>query len=412
MLFLRRPKHHRIITGLDIGTTKVCAIIGQADDEGNLSVLGMGSCPSRGLQCGEIVEIQPTIEAIVRATDQAMEVAGVPVSEIYVGIAGDHIRSENSQAMVEIRHPMRGIEEKDCRRAINKAADVVLPEEQALIHSVVQEFRVNSRGGIRNPVGLSASTLEVHVHLVMTSVDSLQNIIKCVRQAGFRQPHVVLQSLASSMSVVSPHELELGCILIDIGGGTTDVAILVDGAIRSTTEIPIGGDRITRDIAEILCCSTHDAENVKKRYGSALPEQVERGRTFEIATAGDFRRPAAQEEYELARIIEARLEDVFELVRTYIAKSGYEDQMHAGTVLTGGTALLPGITDVAERILETKCRWGSPQGLKGLAPVVGSPIYATGVGLILYGLDNPSVAQGSKRGVRRVLDYLVETFVM
>ncbi|MBN1866435.1 cell division protein FtsA [Candidatus Sumerlaeota bacterium] len=406
-----KTKNHRIITGLDIGTTKVCAIIGQADDEGNLSVLGMGSCPSKGLHNGQITEIGPTVDAIVRATEQAMEVANVPISEIYVGIAGDHIRSQNATAMVEIRHPMRGIDEKDRRRAIQKATEVSLPDDRALIHSIVQDFRVNGRRGIRNPVGLSASNLEVHTHLVMSGVDPINNIIRCIRRAGFRHPHVVLQSLASSMSVITPHERELGSVLIDIGGGTCDVAISADGAVQATVEIPVGGDRVTRDIAEVLNCSLSDAENVKKRTGCAWPELVERGRTFSLPVMGDYKRMQTFEETMLAEIVEARLEDLFQIVRRFIDSTEYKDRLYAGAILTGGSTLLQGITDVAERILEMKCRCGAPHGLKGFAPVVSSPIYATGVGLILYGMELDKQVNAQRRGMRRWIDYLVEMFV-
>jgi len=410
-MFRGKNRRHRILTGLDIGTTKVCAIIGQADAEGNLTILGMGSCPSRGLQCGEISEIQPTIDAICRAVDQATEVANVTVGDVYVGIAGDHIQSMNSNAVVEIRHPARGIDEKDRRRAIQKASEVTLPEDMALIHSIVQEFRINGGRATPNPMGLSGSSLEVYTHLVTSKVDSLNNVIRCVRRAGFRHPQVVLQSLASSMSVVNPHELELGCALIDIGGGTTDVAISVEGAIRASREINLGGDRITRDIAEILPCALNHAENAKKRLGCALPEMVERGRTFQLPAMGDFNRGCTHEEYLLAEIIEARLEDIFQIVRRFIDESGLRDRLHAGAILTGGTSLLQGITDVAERILDMKCRTGAPRGLKGFAPVVSSPIYSTGVGLILYGLHADPQAAGHQRGgARRFLEYVVDNF--
>ena len=412
-MLLGKNKHSQIITGLDIGTTKVCAIIGQADPEGNLTILGVASCPSKGLQRGEIIEIQPTVDAIIRATNQAMEIAGVQIGDLYVGIAGEHIQSKNTSASIDIRHPRRGIDEKDRRRAVDKAIDIAVPEDQAIINTIVQEFRVNGKPRIRNPIGLSGSNLEVHTHLVLSCVDSLNNILKCVQQAGFRQPQVVLQSLASSMSVISTHELELGNIMIDIGGGTTDVAISVDGAIRETCEIGIAGDRITRDIAEILNCSLNDAENAKKRFGCAIPDMVERGRTFELPMAGDLRRMTTHEEYLLARIIEARLEDIFDVVSQYLAKSAYKNHLHAGIILTGGTALLQGITDVAERILEMKCRTGIPQGLKGFAPVVTSPIYSTGVGLILYGMQVQQQESNYRRGrVRRLLDYLIETFIL
>jgi len=410
-MLLKKSKHNPILTGLDIGTTKVCAIIGQADSEGKLTILGMGSCPSKGLRCGEITEIQPTVDAIHRATQRAMEVANVPIGEIYVGIAGEHIQSMNRDAVVEIRHPSRGIDEKDRSRAIQKATrGISLSDDQALIQYVVQEFRINEGRPTPNPIGLCGTSLKVHTHIVTGCVDSMQNIIKCVRRAGFRHPNIVLQSLASSMSVISPHERELGVALIDVGGGTTDIAVSFEGAIRATGEIPMGGDYISRDIAEVLSCRINDAENIKKRIGCALPDMVERGRTFQAPSAGDCGKLETHEEYTLAQIIESRLEDIFELVRGFIERSTFRDRLHAGIVLTGGTALLPGITDVAERILEMKCRRGSPAGLKGFAHVVNSPIYATGIGLIYYGMEIRERESRKRSGVRRILDYLDDTF--
>ncbi|MFP4379112.1 MAG: cell division protein FtsA [Candidatus Sumerlaeia bacterium] len=409
-MFFGKGKHSRIITGLDIGTTKVCAIIGQADAEGKLSILGMGSCPSKGLRSGEIIEIQPTIDAIDRATQRAMEVADVPIGEVYVGIAGEHIESLNHQATVGIRRPTRGIDEKDRDRAIQEATKIALPKQKALVQYVVQEYRINDGKRTPNPVGLAGSTLKVATHLVTANVDSVQNIIKCVRRAGFAQPNIVLQSLASSMSVISPHEMELGAVLVDIGGGTTDIALSFDGSIRYTREISIGGDYITRDIAEVLRCRMIDAENIKKRIGCALPDMVERGRTFELPSVGDMRQIENHDEHTLAEIIECRLEEIFQHVQYCIEQSGFRDHIHAGVVLTGGTALLPGITDVAERILEMRCRCGTPEGLQGCGHVVSSPIYATGVGLILYGMHGEQYLTRRRGTIRRIMDYLEGAF--
>ncbi len=421
-MFFTRQKRPRIITGIDIGTTKVCAIIGQAEPDGKLSILGVGSCPSTGLRCGEIVDIDPTVNAIVQATDRAMELASVPVGDVFVGIAGEHIESLNTRAIVEIHNPARGIDDKDRRRAIRKAQETIqVPDEKAKIHSIVQEFRVNGGSPTANPVGLSGSTLEVSAHIVLSNSDPIHNIIRCIRRAGLRNPHIVLQSLASSMSVINDTERELGAMLIDIGGGTTDVAISKGGAIRSTKEISLGGDHITRDIAQLLSASINDAENAKKRYGCALPQEVERGRTFQLPVSGDPHNMRDHSEYLLAEIIEARLEDIFRIVRDYLDASGYRDHLHSGIVLTGGTSMLPGITDVAERILDMRCRLGSPQGHRGLASVVQGPIYATAVGLLVYGKDEDDHEFGSDAtvyaapggmggGVRRLLDYLVESF--
>lgn len=381
----------------------------------------MGSCPSKGLRCGEIVDMDPTVNAIVQAANQASAVAGVPVGEVYVGVAGEHVVGQNARAVVAVRHSARGIDARDRLRAIEKAErSVTVPEDKVVLHSIIQEFRVDGGNPTTNPIGLSGSNLEVSLHVVTVSGNPLHNIIRCVRRAGLRRPDIVLQSLASSMSVSTATEQELGTMLVDIGGGTTDVAIALGGAIRSTADLGIGGDHVTRDIARLLCCSLNDAENAKKRYGNAVPQRIERGRAFSLPSAGDLQEIMTHDEYNLAEIIEARLEEVFEELRQYLDRSGYRDQVHAGTILTGGCSLLPGIADVAERILETKCRRGLPKGLKGLAPVVENPIYSTGIGLILYGMesekqtyhrkDSPS-SFGGIGGVRRLLDYLVETFI-
>lgn len=409
--YLLKTKHHRIITGLDIGTTKVCAIIGEVDSENRLSILGLGSCPSKGLQGGEITEIQPTINAIYHAVEQAQKMAGnAPIQEVYVGIAGEHILSMNNEAVVEIRHPARGIDEKDRQRVIEKALNIALPENQSLVQHVVQEFRVNEGKVTVNPVGLSGSSLKVHTHLVTGSVDALQNIMRSVRQAGLPQPHIVLQSLASSLSVVKPHELELGVLLVDIGGGTTDVAISVNGAPRATGEIPIGGDLITKDIACVLRCKISVAENLKKSFCCALPEMVDRSRTFKVPSAGDDSHFQEYTEYDLACIIESRLMEIFEFVRDFVEKSALRNKLHAGVVLTGGSALLTGATDVANSILDMPCRVGTPRGFQGITHAVQSPIYATGVGLIMSAMDTNQNALMPRRGIRRLLDYLDKTF--
>lgn len=409
-MFRHKTRQKRIITGLDIGTTKVCAIIGQTDAEGKLEILGMGSSPSKGLCAGEITEIQPTVEAIENAIDRAVGVANVPVSDVWVGIAGQHVRSMNRDAVIEIRHPTRGIDEKDRERAIQRAINVSLPDDETLIQHVVQEFRINGTNRTVNPVGLCGSSLQVHAHLVVGGADPLHNIVKSVRRACRCHPHVVLQSLASAMSVLTPSELELGVALVDIGGGTTDVALIFGGAVRATGEIAIGGDYITRDIAEVLSCPPQDAENIKKQIGCALPEMVDRERTFALRSAGDPEEVKMHEEYLLAQVIEARLDDIFERVNRFIEQSGYRDRLHAGLVLTGGTALLPGIVDVAQCMVEKQCRCGSPQGLRGFAHVVSSPIYATGVGLIQYAMEEVQQVSGGRGRWRRFLDYIDETF--
>ncbi|HBF33500.1 TPA: cell division protein FtsA, partial [Candidatus Sumerlaeota bacterium] len=326
-MFRKRPSH-RIITGLDIGTTKVCAIIGKADEDGKLTILGMGSYPSKGLRRGEITEISPTVDAINRATQRAIEVANVHIDDIYVGIAGGHILSVNQEACVDIRRPARGIDEKDRTRAVEKAAATLhLDRNQTLIHKVVQEFQINEGQPTHNPIGLSGSSLKAHVHLVAGCEDQLQNIIRCVKKAGFRQsPHIVLQSLASSMSVLTSHEQELGALLIDIGGGTTDLAYFANGTVRWTGEVAMGGDMITRDIMEVLGCRLNDAENVKKKLGCALPDTVDRDATFPLPQLHDPSELSTHKEHTLAEIIECRLEEIFEMALAQVTEAGFKDR--------------------------------------------------------------------------------------
>lgn len=411
-MWIGRSSRSRIITGLDIGTTKVCALIGEVSPDGALAIRGHGTYSSHGLRSGEIVEIQPTVDAIVHATSQAEEVAGVSIGELYVGIAGRHISSANSKAAVPIRSSQRGIDFKDRDRVIQKVRSVPLPEDRTLLHSVVQEFRVNGGEPTRNPVGLSGENLEVWAHLVMSSVNSVNNILRCVERAGLPTPTLVLQSLASTMSAMGHNDNQLGAVLVDIGGGTTDVAISLDGAVRWTGEVPHGGDLITRDIAKVLRCSINDAENVKKRHGCAVPDMVERGKTFEAPVAGDPGKLAVHEEYELAQIVEAALEDDILLeVRRIIDRSELRDRLSAGAIVTGGASLMPNVEDVVGRVLEMPCRRGAPAGVGGCAPVVGNPIYSTAVGLIRYGMSDAEQANSNRLWVRRLADWLVEHLI-
>lgn len=377
----------RLIAGLDIGTTKVCAIIAQADSDGTITVLGLGSSPSRGMRRGVVTDINHTVSAIEKAFFNAYELARVRPSEIYVGIAGDHISGLNLEAMVPVAHPNVGIDERDCRNVVNQALKMSMPPDVEVLYHVVREYIVNGNAGIHNPMGLFGSRLEVKLHVVTGSVTAGNNIARCVKKAGLKTSGIVLESVASAHAVLSPRERELGVILIDIGGGTCDLAIFAEGTLQYTAEIAQGGDMITNDIASVLRCSPYDAENLKKKFGHANPGIMDPDEQLDLPSPLKGGRSQTIHRRELAEIIEARVEDIFFQVNNVIQRSGFKDQVYAGVVLTGGTALLDGLPEVAERILEFPTRIGAPQGLCGLSEVVSSPIYSTGIGLIHWALD-------------------------
>ncbi|MBI3736209.1 cell division protein FtsA [Candidatus Sumerlaeota bacterium] len=383
----RRTGRKRIVMGLDIGTTKVCAIIADVDAEGGVTVLGLGSSPSRGMRRGMVTDINHTVSAIEKAYLHAYELARATPSEIYVGIAGDHISGINAEAIVEVAHPNVGIDERDCRNVIKRALQISMPPDVEILYNVVREFIVNGNGGIQNPKGLFGSKLEVKMHVVTGSVTAGSNIARCVKKAGLRTSGVVLEAIASSQAILTQRERELGVVMIDIGGGTCDLAIFSEGTLHYTAEIAHGGDVITHDIAQVMRCSPHEAENLKKKFGHANPLTIDVDEHVDLPNPLNGGRRISYKRRELAEIIEARVEDIFFDVKKVIQRSGYKDRIYAGVVLTGGTALLEGIGEVAERILDFPTRTGMPQGLRGLSEVVSSPIYSTGVGLIKWAIE-------------------------
>jgi cell division protein FtsA len=395
----------RVIAGLDIGTTKVCAIIGQVDESGALRILGLGSAPSRGMRRGVVTNINQTVEAVAKAYGQAHELARVRPSEVHVGIAGDHISGINLEGMVEVANPEAGIDERDLRRARKKALKLILPQDISILHSFIKEYVVNEQGGITDPIGLFGHRLQVKMHVVTGSTAACNNIFRCVRKARLRTASVVLQSLASSLSVLTSRERELGVALVDIGGGTSDVAIFHGHALQRVSEIAMGGDIITQDIAKNLKTSPHDAENLKTRFGQAVPMDVDADERIELRSPAVGHKRVTHGRRELAEIIEARVEEIFFEIQKQIQTSGCADRIYAGVVLTGGTALLEGIDVVAERILGYPCRIGRPQGLLGMGSAVSSPIYATGVGLIRWAIEEgPGYHRDLWRSIKEILD--------
>ncbi len=402
-----RKRRARLITGLDIGTTKVCAIIAEAEPRGDITILGLGSSPSPGMRRGVVTDIDRTASAISQAFLRAHDLAHRIPRETFVGIAGDHIAGVEARGSVEVAHPNVGVDARDCREAIRRARQIPLATDMTILHQVVREYIVDGTAGIDNPVGLFGRRLEVGLHLITSAVAAGNNLARCVRKAGLRTSGIVLESLASSLAILAPRERELGVVMIDIGGGTTDIAIFAEGALQYTAEIALGGDSITQDVARILRCSPHDGENLKKKFGHALPLSIDPEERVDLPHPLKGGRRITYARRELAEIIEARVEDIFEKVKKAIRRSGHLDRVYAGVVLTGGTALLEGIAPVAERMLEFPTRIGLPQGLRGLGEIASSPIYSTAVGLIRWAVDEGPGYQPESRLVRilrKVLD--------
>lgn len=384
----QRPKRRRrrkYVTGLDIGTTKICAIIGQLTEGGDLTIHGIGSVPSLGLRKGIVIDIDTTVDSIQKAVAKAEEMADVPVREVHVGIAGGHITSENSRAIVEISSPSRGIAESDVAKVLEKAKGASMRIDRELLHCIPQEYIVDDQGGIQNPVGLAASRLEVHCHVVTAAVTSAQNIIRCVNQAGFRTASVLLESLASSLAVLSDSQRDLGVLLIDMGGGTTDLAIYSNGSIKYSGVVPFGGDNITQDISALLRMSRYDAENVKKKFGCAFAPLVSGDE--EIESPGFIDPEGANRSRRfLAEVIQSRTEEILNLAKQQVDRTQYSRSLIAGVVMTGGSSLMEGIPEVARKVFGAPASIGTPTGIKGMSGVITSPIYSTGVGLVCHGI--------------------------
>ncbi|ALC17647.1 cell division protein FtsA [Desulfuromonas soudanensis] len=377
-------KRENLIVGLDIGTTKICAIIGNLTDEG-LDIVGIGTSPSKGLRKGVVINIESTVSAIRKAIQEAELMAGCEIKSVFAGIAGGHIKGFNSQGVIAIRN--REVNNDDIRRVIDAAKALAIPMDREVIHILPQEFIIDDQDGIKEPLGMSGVRLEAKVHIVTGAVASAQNIIKSCNRAGVDVADIVLEQLASSEAVLSADEKELGVAIIDIGGGTTDIAIFVDGAIKHTAVLSLGGNHLTNDIAVGLRTPMAEAEKIKQRYGCCLTSMVGKNETIEVPSVGG-REPRVLSRQLLAEILEPRVEEIFTLVNREIVKSGFEDMIASGVVITGGTCILPGMPELAEQIFNLPVRRGLPRDIGGLADVVNSPIYATGVGLVKYGSRN------------------------
>jgi cell division protein FtsA len=374
---------NKLIVGLDIGTSKVVAIVGAITPEGQLEIVGIGSHRSTGLKKGVVVNIESTVLSIQRAIEEAELMAGCQIHSVYAGIAGSHIRSLNSHGIVAIRD--REVLPQDLERVIDAAQAVAIPADQKILHILPQEFIIDEQDGVKEPLGMSGVRLEAKVHLVTCAVNAIQNIEKCIRRCGLEVEDIILEQLASSYAVLTDDEKELGVCVVDIGGGTTDIAIFKDGAIRHTGVIPIAGDQVTNDIAMALRTPTPNADEIKIKYGCALAKLTNPNETIKVPSVGD-RQPRDLLRQSLAEVIEPRYDELFTLVQAELRRSGYEDLIAAGVVLTGGTSKMEGVIELAEEIFHMPVRLGAPQDIRGLSDIVNNPIYSTGVGLLMYAL--------------------------
>ncbi len=374
------------VIGLDIGTTKICAIVGQVTDDG-IDVIGIGSHPSRGLRKGVVINIESTVESIKKAVEEAELMAGCEINSVYTGISGGHIRGINSHGIVAVKN--REVGQADVDRVIDAAQAVAIPLDREVIHVIPQEYRIDDQDSIKDPVGMSGVRLEAKVHIVSAAVTSAQNLIKCCNRAGLNVSDICLEQLASADSTLSEEEKDLGVGIIDIGGGTTDLAIFSGGSLVHTSVLSIGGNHVTNDIAVGLRTPTAEAEKIKLKYGCAMSSLTQKEETIEVPSVGG-RADRIMSRQILAEIIEPRMEEIFSLVHQEIVNSGYADLCASGIVLTGGSSLLEGTCELAEQVFNVPVRRGQPENIGGLVEVVKSPIYATGVGLVLHGRADQS----------------------
>ncbi len=377
-----------IVVGLDIGTTKICAVVAEVRPDA-IEVIGMGSHPSEGLRKGVVINIEHTVNSIKEAVEEAETMAGCEISSVYAGIAGGHIKGFNSHGVIALKE--REVTQRDIDRVIEAASAVAIPMDREVIHTLVQEYIVDDQDGIMDPLGMSGVRLEAKVHIVTGAVTSAQNIIKCANRAGLDVCDIVLESLASSEAVLTKEERNLGVALIDFGGGTTDMAVFSKGSIKHTSVLALGGDNVTYDIAVGLRTPRAEAEKIKIKYGCSMCSLIGRDETIEVPGVGG-RKPRVLSRHILGEIIEPRVEEIFTLIHHELVRAGFDDKISSGVVVTGGSAELAGTAELAEQIFNAPARLGYPKGITGLVEVVNKPMYATAVGLVLYG------AKDTKKG--------------
>jgi cell division protein FtsA len=374
-------KKDNIIVGLDVGTTKVCAVVGEITHDG-IDIIGIGSHPSRGLRKGVIVNIEATVESIKRAIEEAEMMAGCDILSVYASISGSHIKGINSHSIVSVKN--RLISEKDIERVIDGASAVVMPMDREIIHVIPQEFIVDEQDGIKEPLGMAGAKFEANVHIVTASVSCIQNIIKCATRCGINVNDVVLAPLATAEACLTEDEKELGVVVVDIGAGTTDVVIYANGSIVHTVTIPLGGIHVTNDVAIGLRTPQLEAEKIKQKYGCALASLIKKDETIDVPSVGG-RKSRVLARQILAEIIEPRVEEILTLVKNEIIRSGYEDSIASGVALSGGVSIMEGVPELAEQIFDFPITRAVPRSIGGLVEEVKSPMYSTGVGLVVYG---------------------------
>ena len=387
----------RRIVGLDIGTSKVAAVVGEQAPGGELEVIGIGSHPSNGLRKGVVVNIESTVQSIQRAVEEAELMVGGEIESVYAGIAGSHVRGMNSHGIVAVRD--REVYPQDIERVIDAAQAVAIPADQKLLHVLPQEYLVDSQEGVKEPLGMSGVRLEAKVHLVHCAANAVQNVEKCIERCGLVVDDIILEQLASSYATLSDDERNLGVCLVDIGGGTTDIAVFTDGAIRHTSVIPIAGDQVTNDIAMTLRTPTPHAEEIKVKWACALTQLAKPTETIRVPGVGD-RPPRELSRQTLAEVVESRYEELFRLVQRELQRSGFEQLIASGVVLTGGAAKMEGVVELAEEVFHMPVCLAVPSGVAGLTDIVRNPIYATGVGLLMYGWRE-ELEHGGKGAARK-----------
>ncbi|MBU1666336.1 MAG: cell division protein FtsA [Gammaproteobacteria bacterium] len=398
------------IVGLDIGTSKIVALVAEALPEGGLNIIGMGSAPSRGLKKGVVVDIEATVAAIQRALEEAELMANCKITQVYTGIAGSHIKAQNSSGMLPIRD--REVSQSDKDRVVEIARALNIPADQQVLHVLPQEYIIDGQDGVREPLGMSGVRLEVKVHIVTGAVSAAQNIVKCVRRCGLEVQDLVLQPLASSKAVLNDDEKDLGVCLVDIGGGTTDIAVYTRGAIQHVAVIPIAGDQITNDIAMTLRTPTREAEDLKIQHGTALRQLADPKEMIEVPGIGE-RGPRMLSKQLLSEVIEPRAEELYSLVQAELRRSGFEEQISSGIVLTGGSSQMRGMVELAEEVFHMPVRIGMPDYVGGFSERVKNPRFATGVGLLLIGLEkheNDQAARIQGASFKQILERMKSWF--
>lgn len=394
----------RIVVGLDIGTTKICAVVAAVDDSGKCEIVGIGTSPSKGLRKGVVINIDATVDSIKKAVEEAELMAGVPIQGVYAGIAGGHIKGFNSHGVVAVK--TREVTRKDIERVIDAAQAVAMPLDREVIHILPQEYIVDDQDGIKDPLGMSGVRLEARVHIVTGAVTSAQNIIKSCHRAGLDVLDIVLEPLAAAMAVLTEEERDLGVVMVDIGGGTTDIAIFGNGSIKHSAVLALGGANLTNDLAYGLRTPVTEADKIKRQHGCALMEMVDDDEMVEVQSVGGHK-PRKISRRTVAEIVEPRAEEFFDLINREIMRSGHDDKVASGVVLTGGTVIMPGMPELAEQVFNLPVRRGTPFNIGGLVDVVNSPMYATAVGLVKFAGTHASEGAGFGTNESRIFEKIL-----